>query len=115
MLMERVETHEPTEYEIGVLSIDTYLQLWPKIREQLETVPHIWEPWFTLEFLRTCQAYNYGVWGVKRAGKLRLVIYTYVTEFLDKSIFRIPLIFGNEVDGAIPVVEAMFEKIASGL
>ena len=100
---------------VGVMSVETYQAFWPQIAEQLEAIQHMWAPWYTLEFLRTCQGVDWEVWGACQGGELEVVVYTTVAIYSSCTVYRIPLAFGRNIKKYIPVLDAQFTKIAGDL
>jgi len=103
---------EASLYRAELLTSNVFERHWPNISEQLDTIPHVWEKWWTKDFLHCAPlAGRCQVWGIGDE-KLRIIVYTQIINYPASSIFQIFLAFGNDIERCLPIMDALFEKVA---
>lgn len=104
----------PHEYCTELMTAEVYERYWPFIDEQLNTVPHIWAPYFTKEFLRYAVLNeDCFVWGVGTQDEMRLVVYGRVIQFPAARVLQMFLALGNDLDNCLPSLVGALEKLAN--
>lgn len=96
------------------LSHEQYAFYWPSIERELDKVPHIWQPFFTKEYLRDIPLHQeLIVWEAGIEGAMLIII---MGQFIHTPrgrglSFRLAL--GNGLDKVMTQLEATFEHLAS--
>lgn len=101
------------EYRTELMSRDKVEHYWPQISAELDKVPHIWQTWFTKEYLYAAPWNgDMNVWGVGPDDQVRMVVYTRVSIFPASRILQILLALGNDLERCLPSLEATIESFA---
>lgn len=106
-----------TQYQTSTLDADTYERLWPQIERQLDLVPHIWQDYFTKEYLRTVALHKeVYAWCTGQVDgddiTARIIIYGRFIETPAGRGLQFFLALGNDLDRCLPALQASFEKVA---
>lgn len=84
---------------------------WPLIAEQLDLVPHIWEPFWTREYLqRMSCAGGMQVWGCGTSDRLTMVVWTQIVHYPACRALQVVLALGSGIDEALPLLEHELQK-----
>ena len=95
------------------LSDDQYRFYWPRIETELDKVPHIWQPFFTREYLRDIPLHQeLTVWEAGVNGAITIVIFAQFIHTPRGHGISFRLALGNGLDKVLPQLEATFEYIA---
>jgi hypothetical protein len=99
-------------YEAVKLEPEDFLSLWPLIEVELDRVPHIWQDYWTKEFICKMVAEEvWHVWGFGPPDSIRVIVFTQISMYPAGAVFQAFLAFGNSLDDALPVMEATFERL----
>lgn len=111
-MAEALTHYTDSEFRVELLTPEAYAHFWPMISKELDKIPQYWTHWWTKEFLRGAIFNGVQIWGVGTENAMNLVVYTQVVHYPALNLFQIVLALGNNLDKALPILEAMFEKIA---
>jgi hypothetical protein len=102
------------EYKTELMTTETIERYWPFIERELDTVPHIWNMWFTKEALYL-GALNgeFSVWGVGPSDQIRLVVFTRIIEYTVGRCLQVFLAFGGDMRNCLPALEGALEQLAN--
>ena len=96
------------------LSDEQYRFYWPSIERELDKVPHIWQPWFTKEYLRDIPLHQeLYVWEAGVDGAVSIVIFAQFIQSPRGRGLSFKLALGNGLDNVLPLLDATFEHLAS--
>lgn len=97
-----------SKIEGGIIPLVELTEFWPQICYELDKIPFIWETHWTKEALYECvMVGRYQVWGFGEPGFINVMVFTEIVNFPANKILRIPIIFGNSLDQALPMMEAI--------
>lgn len=101
------------EVVVERLSVEKFLIYWPRIEQELKTVPHVWEDFWTLDSIRdaTIQG-TFQCWGAGSADDVEVVCWSQVSHYPTGAVFRVFLAIGQGVDKCLPALETIFEEFA---
>jgi hypothetical protein len=95
------------------LNGEEFERWWPDISKELDTIPHLWEIWWTKEALHDCVlGGSLQCWIAGTDGVAELVVFTMVSAYPSGSILRSILLFGRGIDEYLGVLDATFEDFA---
>ena len=95
------------------LSDEQYRFYWPSIERELDKVPHIWQPWFTKEYLRDIPEHQeLYVWEAGIEGAMTIIIMGQFIRSPRGKGLSFKLALGNGLDAVMPQLEATFEHLA---
>lgn len=95
------------------LSDEQYAFYWPSIEQELDKVPHIWQPFFTKEYLRDIPLHQeLLVWEAGVKGAMTIVIFAQFIQTPRGNGLSFRLALGNNLDACLPQLEATFEQLA---
>lgn len=95
------------------LSDEQYTFYWPSIEKELDKVPHIWQPFFTKEYLRDIPLHQeLIVWEAGTEGAMLVIIMGQFIQTPRGNGLSFRLALGNGLDKVLPQLEAMFERLA---
>lgn len=95
------------------MSDEQYRFYWPSIERELDKVPHVWQNFFTKEYLRDVPLHQeLIVWEAGIEGAMTIVIFAQFirTPRGDGLSFRLAI--GNGLDNVLPQLVATFEHLA---
>lgn len=102
------------DYQTELLKPDKFRLYWPRISEQLDTVPHIWSPWFTKDAIWTGSiSGEFDVWCVGPPEDVRLVVFTRIVNYDAAKVFQLCFAFGNDLEKCLPSLMATLEAFAN--
>lgn len=94
---------EPAQFEI----------YWPSIAKELNTVPHIWDQYFTLESIRDAvMQERWQVWTLGSKTQVSAVVFTTIIDFPAARVLQLVLAFGVGFRDYINQLTASLEKFA---
>lgn len=98
------------------LSDEQYAFYWPSIERELDKVPHIWQPFFTKEYLRDIPLHQeMYVWEAGVKGAMTIIIMGQFIQTPRGSGLSFRLALGNGLDAVLPQLEATFEHLAGAM
>lgn len=99
---------------IARLRGDLFDKWWPQITEQLDTIPHTWERWWTKESMYHAIQQGWSqCWAACKNESIELVVITSILEYpSNNKILVTNLTFGRNLDEHIHLVEATLENFA---
>lgn len=95
------------------LSGDSLERYWPTIAKELERVPHIWKPWWTIEYLH--EAAFIGGLLVLAAGpkdKIEMVVFCQISRYPACYILQAIIAFGQHMDRHLEALAGSLEVLA---
>lgn len=102
-----VETH--------LLRAEEFDLLWPKIKEEVLKVSHIWSLHWTLDSIYENVMNEYmQCWGSGWDGATRIFLFTRVCSFPSNRILQTIFMFGNSLHECLPSIIATVESFALG-
>lgn len=102
-----------TAVEGGILSHEDFQTHWPSIQKELDRNPGIWADYFTKQSIYDAVLKNtIQVWGFSEDGKIRMIVFTKLTEYPRGTVLHIMMILGNSLDRLLPQMEATLENFA---
>lgn len=103
-----------SECQTELLSKEKFELYWPSISQELDTIPHVWEKWFTKESLYVdTLAGLFHVWAAGTPTSIHVVLFTKVLDYPAGRVLQLVLAFGNNIKACIPSITATLEKIAN--
>lgn len=101
-------------YQTEHMTNEVFELYWPHISQELDRVPHIWQRYFTKEYLYQAPlAGQFDVWGVGPDSQIRLIVYTRILDCPASRILQLTLALGNDVEACLPSLTATLEKLAN--
>lgn len=99
---------------IEQLKDDKFEHYWPLIQAQLRMIPHVWEPWWTLDSIREFTLNNrFQCWGVGNAGVITGVIFSQIAMYPAQNVFQIVLAFGEGMTEHTLMIDATLFRFAT--
>lgn len=85
-----------------------------RINEQLDTVRHLWEDYYSKDFITDMVLQgSWQAWAFeKERGAVNIVVLTQIVEYPVSTILQVILVFGNSLDECLPMMEATLERFA---
>lgn len=103
-------------YRTQLMEAETYSRFWPVISAELDKVPHIWQDYYTKQYLRDVFEHKeLMVWMVATGDTVRLVIYGRFLTTPQGLGLQFVLAFGRDLKVCLPSMVATFEKIANDM
>lgn len=107
-----VQALNETGVQVSLMPEEKYIQFWPQIEAELDKVPHIWEDYYTKEYLRDVPLHReLMVWCTVEKGAVMIVIYALFVETPRGKGLSFRLALGQGLDRALPQLEAEFERL----
>lgn len=108
------EPKRVTPYNVEMLGPEQINHYWPFFAAELERVPHIWRPWWTLESLYDgALEGEMQIWCAGPGDLVRLVVFTKITNFPAARMLHCFLAFGNGLDDdALDALVAQLQRFA---
>lgn len=98
------------------MSDEQYRFYWPNIERELDKVPHIWQPFFTKEYLRDIPLHQeLYVWEAGLEGALSVIIMGQFIQTPRGTGLSFRLALGNGIDACLPQLVATFEHLAQAM
>lgn len=105
--------HKKVVAEAIIMSQETFVAHWPKISRELDTIKHVWEDYWTKDYLYEATVRGrFLAHGFGSENNIRVVTFSQVVMFPAGNILQVVLAFGNSMKPLIPVMEATFELLA---
>jgi hypothetical protein len=100
-----------SEYQTELMTPEAFEKYWPFISSELDRVPHIWNRYYTKEYLfAAAMIGDFQVWGTGPKNQIRLVVFTRITVYPAARILQVTLAFGNDLERCLPSLVATLEK-----
>lgn len=107
-----VQTVGTTPVDVTLMPDETYVQFWPQISAELDKVPHIWEDYYTKDYLRDVPLHReLMVWCTVEKGAVMMVIYALFMDTPRGKCLSFRLALGKGLEKALPQLEATFERL----
>lgn len=105
----------PKEYQTELMTTEAFEKYWPHISAELDRVPHIWDRYYTKEYIYTASIGTPGfdVWAVGPKDKIELVVFTKTLVYPAAVVFQVCLAIGNNVIKCLPNLIATLEYYAN--
>lgn len=101
-------------YTTELMDQEAFEKYWPYISKELDTVPHIWERWYTKESIyQMSLAGEFRVWGVGPLSQVRFVLFTQFIQYNASRTLQLTIGLGNDIENCLPSLIATLEKIAN--
>lgn len=98
-------------YATELMDSEAFDKYWPLMAQELDTVAHIWDRYYTKEYLyRAGMAGEFQTWAVGPPNEIHLVVFTKIAHYPAATILQAFLAFGNDVEGCLPSLVATLEK-----
>lgn len=98
---------------VNRMSPDEVVGHWGRIERELNLVPHIWQPYWTTQFLYySVLGGNMQMWACGTVTQINLVIWTQIGLYPACKSLQVVLALGTQVDEALPILEAELEHFA---
>ena len=86
---------------------------WPNICEQMDTITHVWERWWTKQSLYDAVVSGWSqCWGAVHEDTLEIIVFTSVVCYPAGRSLVTNLAFGNNIDDHIATIDATLEDFA---
>lgn len=84
------------------------------INAQLETVRHLWEDYYTKDFITDMVLQqSWQAWAFeKQKGAVNIVVLTQIVQYPVSTVLQGVLVFGNSMEECLPMMEATLERFA---
>lgn len=104
---------EKSEIVGELISNEWWEHHWREISKELDAVRHIWEDYYTKEFI-TVQVMSkaWQAWGFGEKGQIRLILLTQVVDFPANRFLQVIMALGNSLDQCLSVAEATLQRFA---
>lgn len=110
--LTEVRVSEPRVH-VSLMTAEQYAHYWPSIEKELDKVAHIWEPWYTKQYLRDIPLHQeLLVWETGLNGAVRVVIFAHFIQTPRGRGLQFVLALGNSLDAYLPQLEALYERLA---
>ena len=95
------------------MPLEDFVCVWPQIQQEMDKVPHIWEPWYTKQHLFNCVlAGQFQVWAAGHDGSVRLFLFTQIAFYPAAKVLQGILVLGNSLDHCADAIWAATEQFA---
>lgn len=92
---------------------ELFVETWPHIVQELDKIPHVWEPWYTKQHIfNSVLAGQFQVWGAGDNGSVKIVLFTQIVFYPAAKVLQGILVLGNSLDGCADAIWAATEKFA---
>lgn len=105
-----------TGLEGGTLSREDFQLHWDNIAKVLDRNPAVWSDYYTKTSIY--DAVMEGLiqaWAFSEDGKIKLIVFTRITEYPVTRVLHVLLTFGNSLDRLLPQVEATLEHFGRAM
>lgn len=100
-------------YQAEHFTLDKVSYYWPMVERELEHVRHIWERWYTKEYLyNAILSGDISLWGVGPVSQIRLIVFTRIVQYPSSRVLTIFLAVGNGLKECLPSLIATLERYA---
>lgn len=100
-------------FEVQLLTPPEFDDYWLLIAKELDRVPHIWNVWWTKEYLyEGGMSGRFQVWAVGPKTQVRLVLFSQVVFYPANRILQAVCMIGNSFEECAPVLEACLVRWA---
>lgn len=84
------------------------------IYSQLDSVRHLWEDYYTKEFITDMVLQqSWQAWAFeKQKGETNIVVLTQIVQYPVSTVLQAILVFGNSLEECLPMMEATLERFA---
>lgn len=107
-----VQTVTESSVQVALMPVDEYVRFWPQIEAELDKVPHIWEDYFTKDYLREVPFHQeLMVWCTLDKGAVMMVIFAQFIEVPRGKGICFLLALGQGLDEALPQLESTYEHL----
>lgn len=109
-----VEQKELDKWSLAIFSPEEIDHYWERIHEQLLTVPHTWERWWTLPSLyQAAITGKLQLWAVLREKQIVMVLFSSIRQYPASRTLNLTLAFGDVgLDVAVPLLDAACSRFA---
>lgn len=98
---------------IELLTPEKFGFYWPGIEKQLDTIPHVWELWWTKDFIRDAvECGRFDCWTVGDSSAVRGVVFTQVAIYPANNVLQVLLAFGVGMLDAVEQLDAVISQYA---
>lgn len=98
-------------YRTELMDAEAFDKYWPQMARELDTVSHIWNRYYTKEYLYSAgMVGEFQTWAVGPPSEIRLVVFTKIAIYPASRILQVFLAFGNDVERCLPSLVATLEK-----
>lgn len=102
------------EYSTVIFTPEVFDRHWPSISKELDRVPHIWDKWFTKEYIRAASLANeFSVWAVGPPECHRLIVFTKIVVYPAERVLQACFAIGNDLERCLPSLMAALESFAN--
>lgn len=89
------------------------MDYWPHIARELDRVPHIWQPYWTKEYLQsTVLAGGMQMWSVGTSSEVKVIVWTQIAHYPACRVLQVVLAIGNSIDEGLSALENTLHSFA---
>lgn len=99
---------------IEKLEGDHFLSYWPLIEARLKCIPHVWEPWWTLESIREYTLDGrFQCWGIGNAGTITGIAFSQIAMYPAGGVLQVVLAFGEGMIETVDLIDATLSRFGA--